>query len=90
MGPSTKDLRTFTHHVLIPPAYHYVSLVAGNVATVTILEGMVTQRIVTIGAQPNVSGPGILLTIVVTIASWAPLFEELLSFFVSYWEVATS
>ena len=40
---STEDLRTFTHHVLIPPAYHYVSLVAGNVATVTILEGMVTQ-----------------------------------------------
>ena len=53
MGPSTKDLHTFTHHVLIPPAYHYVSLVAGNIATVTILEGMVTQRcfggIVTIG-----------------------------------------
>ena len=52
-GPSTEDLHTFIHHVLIPPAYHYVLLVAGNVATVTILEGMVTQRcfggIVTIG-----------------------------------------
>ena len=52
-GPSTEDLHTFTHHILIPPAYHYVSLVAGNVATVTILEGMVTQccfgEIVTIG-----------------------------------------
>ena len=41
--PSTEDLCTFTHHILIPPAYHYVMLVAGNIATVTILEGMVTQ-----------------------------------------------